>query len=282
MYGLRLRCRSKEQVDLAPIQRKLPDELMSIILGKLGGYNLGRTQCVCKTWHYLGFNEELWASDCLEAFQQEPREATVQLMRTHFRGSWRAMFLERPHLRFDGLYVSRNTYIRTGVTEWRVKNPVHLVCYYRYFRFLPDGTFLYRTSPEVLVKVERSLRAPFVRSRADEGVQKGRYLLLRNRLFTSMPLGNNAGTEIRTRLRLRSTVRGANNRLDIDAIVSYDRGGGAPIPMLENAEGGGEDEGMPERQYKRGLAPYVFVPWEHIQDSPLNLPIAKMDFYVPG
>ena len=58
---------------------------MSIILGKLGGYNLGRTQCVCKAWHYLGFNEELWASDCLEAFQQEPREATVQLMRTHFR-----------------------------------------------------------------------------------------------------------------------------------------------------------------------------------------------------
>ena len=44
------------------------------------------------------------------------------------------MYLERPHLRFDGLYVSRNTYIRTGVTEWRVKNPVHLVCYYRYFR----------------------------------------------------------------------------------------------------------------------------------------------------
>ncbi len=24
------------------------------------------------------------------------------------------MFMERPHLRFDGLYVSRNTYIRTG------------------------------------------------------------------------------------------------------------------------------------------------------------------------
>lgn len=44
------------------------------------------------------------------------------------------MYLERPHLRFDGLYCSRNTYIRTGVTEWRVKNPVHLVCYYRYFR----------------------------------------------------------------------------------------------------------------------------------------------------
>ena len=191
-------------------------------------------------------------------------------------------------------------------------------------------------------------------------------MVQRNRLFTSMPLGNRAGTEIRTRLRLRSTVRGANNRLDVDAIVSYDRGSNAAVPMLgalclptnslhgiplvgratssehsqlctsacasvlllltatqlrcvfavlatrrkkerakglamlletalgdgrsdelgagtaENAEGPGEEAGMPGRHYKRGLAPYVFVPWEHIQDSPLNLPIAKMDFYVPG
>lgn len=59
--------------------------------------------------------------------------------------------------------------------------------------------------------------------------------LQRNRLFTSMPLGNNAGTEIRTRLRLRSTVKGANNRLDVDAIVSYDRGNDAATPMLGEA-----------------------------------------------
>lgn len=59
------------------------------------------------------------------------------------------MFLQRPHLRFDGLYVSRNTYIRTGITEWRTRNPVHMVCYFRYIRFLSDGSFLYRTSPEV-------------------------------------------------------------------------------------------------------------------------------------
>ena len=75
------------QVELAPIQRKLPDEIMSIVLGKLGAYNLGRTQCVCKAWHHLGFNEELWAPSCLEAFQQESREATVQLMRSQYRYS---------------------------------------------------------------------------------------------------------------------------------------------------------------------------------------------------
>lgn len=75
------------QVELAPIQRKLPDEIMSMILGKLGAHHLGRTQCVCKAWHHLGFNDELWSADCFQAFQQEPREATVQLMRTQYRYS---------------------------------------------------------------------------------------------------------------------------------------------------------------------------------------------------
>jgi hypothetical protein len=34
---------------------------------------------------------------------------------------------------------------------------------------------------------------------------------------------NANSTEIRSRLTLRSTVRGANNRLDMLSIVSYDR-----------------------------------------------------------
>lgn len=76
-----------------------------------------------------------------------------------------------------------------GVTEWRVKNPVHLVCYYRYFRFFPDGTFVYRTSPEVPVKVERSMRTPFLRSRGDEGVLRGRYVLRVSRVLHSVNKG---------------------------------------------------------------------------------------------
>jgi F-box protein 9 len=44
------------------------------------------------------------------------------------------MFLESPHLRFEGLYVSRNTYIRQGVAEWKREKTCHLVTYFRYFR----------------------------------------------------------------------------------------------------------------------------------------------------
>lgn len=53
------------------------------------------------------------------------------------------------------------------------------VCYYRYLRFVPDGRFLYRTSPQPLREVARSLLrpAPSRARSADEVVQRGRFLL---------------------------------------------------------------------------------------------------------
>ncbi|KAK9906432.1 hypothetical protein WJX75_001739 [Coccomyxa subellipsoidea] len=286
MYGLRLRHTSKQVAELSLLQAKLPEEILTQILSKLPSLSLGLAQCVCKQFRSLCCTDTLWRPASVEAFWQEfSREAAPvasihALVRSQYRGSWHKMFMERPHLRFDGLYVSRNTYIRTGLVEWRVKNPVHLVCYYRYFRFFPDGTLLYRTSPEVPVQVQRSMRT-LVRNRMDEGVLRGRYLLRKDNLFTSLPLGNTAGTEIRTRLRLRSTCRGGNNRLDVDKILSYDRGSDLGVPMLDHANGEEEEE-VGGRQYRRGLAPYTFVAWEHMQDSILNLPVHKMDFYVAG
>lgn len=97
------------------------------------------------------------------------------------------MFLNRPHLRFDGIYVSRNTYIRTGIVEWRVKNPVHLVCYYRYLRFFPHGEFAYRTTPQTVAAVASTLeKLPRERARGGsstsaggaEPVLQGRYRML--------------------------------------------------------------------------------------------------------
>lgn len=99
------------------------------------------------------------------------------------RGSWRRLFLECPHLRFDGLYVSRNTYIRQGVSEWkRDKGSCFLVTYFRYFRFFPDGTLLYRTSPLTVGKVAKSLmRNPCQAQQNqkfwDQHVFSGRYVI---------------------------------------------------------------------------------------------------------
>lgn len=93
------------------------------------------------------------------------------------------MFLQTPHLRFEGLYVSRNTYIRQGVAEWRREKTCHLVTYFRYFRFFPDGTLLYRTSPNTVKQVAKSLqRNPCqhgtrTAAKYEQHVHTGRYVI---------------------------------------------------------------------------------------------------------
>ncbi|KAG9328459.1 hypothetical protein JZ751_013868 [Albula glossodonta] len=50
---------------------------------------------------------EIWRSACLRVWG---RSCTKMVP----FGSWREMFLERPRVRFDGVYISRTTYIRQG------------------------------------------------------------------------------------------------------------------------------------------------------------------------
>lgn len=54
------------------------------------------------------------------------------------RNSWRLLFIHHPHLRFDGLYVSRNSYVKPGVPEFlvirRTYSPVNVCVYFRYYR----------------------------------------------------------------------------------------------------------------------------------------------------
>ncbi len=56
-----------------------------------------------------------------------------------------------------------------------------------------------------------------------------------------------------------------------------------------NQQDGEEEEDLQQflqqpgtRSHKRGTSPFVFVQWDHIVGSNLNLPVGKMDFYVPG
>jgi F-box protein 9 len=63
--------------------------------------------------------------------------------------SWREMYLERPRLNFDGVYISKASYARAG--EYSLDSfysPWHLVEYYRYLRFFSNGTVLFLTSPD--------------------------------------------------------------------------------------------------------------------------------------
>lgn len=61
-----------------------------------------------------------------------------------------------------------------------------------------------------------------------------------------MIYANSHNTEIRARLSLRSTVRGANNRLDVGSIVSFDKADGISTPVLgELAKSSGHQTLLP-------------------------------------
>lgn len=74
------------------------------------------------------------------------------------------------------------------------------------------------------------------------------------------------------------------SRLDVERLFTFDKDLGMALgdsngqadPESEPAAGAGQTE------VKRGLSSFVFVPWEAVQTSELNLPISEMDFYMPG
>lgn len=73
------------QVELAPIQRLLPEEVLLLVLGKLPIAALGAAQCVCRQWRAVGNSPCLWRRACLEAFYNSDLETNSRLVRTQYR-----------------------------------------------------------------------------------------------------------------------------------------------------------------------------------------------------
>ncbi|KAL5561878.1 hypothetical protein UlMin_031625 [Ulmus minor] len=119
LYGINVRlvapvgsASRKPYVDSALIHRILPDELLFEVFARMTPYNLGRA-CVCRKWRYTICNP---LTGLVENYK---------LLQSKYEGSWRKMWVLRPRVRTDGLYVSRNTYICVGVVKWKVTNPLH-------------------------------------------------------------------------------------------------------------------------------------------------------------
>lgn len=73
--------------------------------------------------------------------------------------SWRHMLQYRPLIRFDGVYVLKSKYYRSGISETSQYNPIHEVISYRYIRFLKDGTtmsvYTVQTPKKIFEKVKQ-------------------------------------------------------------------------------------------------------------------------------
>ena len=216
----------------------------------------------------------------------------------YFDSDWRSMYRLRPRLRTDGIYISRNQYLRRGQVELRTRVAVHIVRWFRYLVFLPDGSFLYRTTPSppsaqwCMARARTALRTPGVLSGELSTTAAGG-------VHTAITTASGQLSVLHTWLRLRSTCPGAHNRLDIRSMVSVDDGateppepdadfdaytdgdGAAGWHAAAGVVGAWEEEGA-VRAHSRGLTPYVFVPWEDLDTTDLNLDTDQMDYYVPG
>ncbi|CAM8979068.1 unnamed protein product [Rhodiola kirilowii] len=273
--------------DPALIHRCLPDELLFEVFARMTAYDLGKASCVCRKWRYTIRNPAFWRNACLKAWQPTGIVENYKILQSKYDGSWRKMWLLRPRVRTDGIYVSRNTYIRAGIAEWKVTNPVHLVCYFRYLRFYPTGRFLYKNSS---LKLKDVMKYMNFRASKTENVHSGTYTLSDDKVEAALLYPGLRPTVLRIRLRLRGTTSGANNRLDLLALVTSGvndtEASNSEEDVLGVVEGWQDDEthnpDVPAVTHKRGLTPFVFVPFEEVETSVLNLPVDKMDYFVPG
>lgn len=113
-----------------------------VVSSDLDVFSLEQLSCVCRGFYLCARDEELWRLVCLRIWG-------INCGSPAKFGSFRNMYIQRPHLRFNGCYMSKCFYYRAG--EKGLDNyyrPYHRVEYFRYIRFFPEGKVQMLTSPD--------------------------------------------------------------------------------------------------------------------------------------
>ncbi|KAL6086272.1 hypothetical protein STEG23_007281 [Scotinomys teguina] len=130
--------------------------------------SLEQLSLVCRGFYICARDPEIWRLACLKVWGRG-------CMKLVPYSSWREMFLERPRVRFDGVYISKTTYIRQGEQSLDgFYRAWHQVEYYRYIRFFPDGHVMMLTTPEEPQSIVPRLRT---RSTRTDAILLGHYRL---------------------------------------------------------------------------------------------------------
>ncbi|KAM4729911.1 F-box only protein 9 isoform 1-T1 [Anableps anableps] len=140
----------------------LPREILMyifrwVVSSELDMRTLEQLSLVCRGFYICARDPEIWRSACLRVWGRNCTKLVP------FK-SWREMFLQRPRVRFDGVYISKTSYIRQGEESLDgFYRAWHHVEYYRYLRFFPDGFVLMLTTPEDPLSVVPRLRTKNIR-----------------------------------------------------------------------------------------------------------------------
>lgn len=125
----------------------LPPEIIAHIIKWVVGKHLDTESLenlgmVCRGLFVCSRDEKIWKAICQQIWG-------VNCSSFKKYGCWRSMYINRPHLRYNGVYISKMSYLRQGeVSLDGLYSPFHIVEYYRYIRFYPDGRVVHLTSPD--------------------------------------------------------------------------------------------------------------------------------------
>ncbi|KIJ55303.1 hypothetical protein M422DRAFT_219912 [Sphaerobolus stellatus SS14] len=150
-----LRFEPENEAKRVPIA-KLPDELIIHILfgfaRNLDTSSIERFAMVCRRARVLSLDNSLWRR-LVEIIMVPPQlddpTLTIDDIGKQYHYDYRRVYIEHPHIRFDGVYIAICHYIRNGAGEnpWVVIS--HLITYRRFLRFFPNGKVLsYRANDD--------------------------------------------------------------------------------------------------------------------------------------
>lgn len=114
-----------------------------VVSTELDMKSLEHLALVCKGFYACARDPDIWKLACQRVWGVNCGNPV------QWNGSWRLMYIKRPHLLFVGIYISKTSYVREGEKNLDFcYRPYHVVEYYRYMRFYVDGTVLIYTSAD--------------------------------------------------------------------------------------------------------------------------------------
>ncbi|KAI8146151.1 hypothetical protein BJV82DRAFT_600692 [Fennellomyces sp. T-0311] len=219
------------RLDYKPLAiAKLPDELLVHVLGHLVLHSVSSVAAfalVCKRFFLATRSASLWRHACEHMFRtpgmtlEQSRQHQAVFVNSMYDGYWFRMFIERPRLRFDGVYISVCQYTRPGISDNSWIHPVQLVTYYRYLRFFPDGTMIKYLSTDQPADVVRLLTSDFSRRQ----VFHGRFRIEDSgEVWVEMRDQTRPRDRFQMALCIKSTSRGRHNKMGWTSYVSQKDG----------------------------------------------------------
>ncbi|KAH9995394.1 hypothetical protein BJV74DRAFT_976352 [Russula compacta] len=120
---------------------RLPDELLVHILSYLSFTAVERFGLVSRKARMITVDATIWRS-FVETIYKPPQIAPDDVLDDivdQYSSDYRRVYIERPRVRLDGVYIAVCHYIRHGLSENAWVNISHLITYHRYLRFYPNG-----------------------------------------------------------------------------------------------------------------------------------------------